>query len=77
MKKFKKRKICIVSSTRADLGILSGAIKTLQKEKSFDTKLFLTGSHLEDKYGLTFHEASKKKLEFLKKSKFYQKEMIV
>ena len=76
MKKFKKRKICIVSSTRADLGILSGAIKTLQKEKSFDTKLFLTGSHLEDKYGLTFHEASKK-IKFLKKSKFYQKEMIV
>ena len=73
MKKFKKRKICIVSSTRADLGILSGAIKTLQKEKSFDTKLFLTGSHLEDKYGLTFHEASKKKIRIFKKVKILSK----
>ena len=63
MKKFKRRKICIVSSTRADFGILSGVIKSLQKEKSFDTKLLLTGSHLEDKYGLTFHEALKKKFE--------------
>ena len=47
MKKFKRRKICIVSSTRADFGILCGIIKSLQNEKKFDTKLILTGSHLE------------------------------
>ena len=60
MKKFKRRKICIVSSTRADLGILSEVIKSIQKDKSFDTKLLLTGSHLEEKYGSTFQEALKK-----------------
>ena len=73
MKKFKRRKICIVSSTRADFGILSGVIKSLQKEKSFDTKLFLTGSHLEDKYGLTFHEASKKNFKIFKKVRILSK----
>ena len=73
MKKFKTRKICIVSSTRADFGILSEVIKSLQKEKSFDTKLLLTGSHLEDKYGLTFHEALKKNFKIFKKIKILSK----
>ena len=73
MKKFKRRKICIVSSTRADFGILSGVIKSLQKEKSFDTKLLLTGSHLEDKYGLTVHEASKKNFKIFKKVRILSK----
>lgn len=73
MKKFKRRKICIVSSTRADLGILSEVIKSLQKDKSFDTKLLLTGSHLEEKYGSTFQEALKKNFKIFKKVKILSK----
>lgn len=73
MKKFKKRKICIVSSTRADFGILCGIIKSLQNEKKFDTKLILTGSHLEKKYGLTIQEATKQKIKIYKKIKILSK----
>ena len=69
MKKFKRQKICIVSSTRADFGILSGIIKSLQKEKYFDTKLILTGSHLEKKYGFTIEEVIQKRIKVFKKIK--------
>ncbi len=73
MKKFKRKKICIVSSTRADFGILSGIIKSLQNEKKFDTKLILTGSHLEKKYGSTIQEATKQKIKIYKKIKILSK----
>ena len=73
MKKFKRRKICIVSSTRADFGILCGIIKSLQNEKKFDTKLILTGSHLEKKYGSTILEVAKQKIKVYKKIKILSK----
>ena len=58
-----------MSSTRADFGILSGIIKSLQKEKYFDTKLILTGSHLEKKYGFTIEEVIQKRIKVFKKIK--------
>ncbi len=73
MKKFKRKKICIVSSTRADFGILCGIIKSLQNEKKFDTKLILTGSHLEKKYGSTIQEATNQKVKIYKKIKILSK----
>lgn len=68
MKKYKK-KICIVSSTRADFGILSNLIKILQKQNFLKTCLIVTGTHLEKKYGLTYKEISKKKIKIYKKIK--------
>ena len=53
MRSYNKKKICIVSSTRADFGILSQFIKELHKEKSINLKFIVTGSHLEKKFGFT------------------------
>lgn len=73
MKNFKKKKICIVSSTRADFGILSELIQNLQSNKLFKTYLFVTGSHLEKKYGLTINEIKSNRIKIFAKIKFLSK----
>ena len=50
------KKIFIVTSNRADYGIMSNLIHLLKKEKNNRFKLIVTGSHLEKKYGYTINE---------------------
>ncbi len=69
MRKFSRKKICFISSTRADFGIMSKFIETLQKDKSLDFKLIVTGSHLKKKYGSTFKEIKNEKIKIYKKIK--------
>ena len=69
MRKFRKKKICLISSTRADFGIMSKFIETLQKDKSLDFRLIVTGSHLEKKYGSTIKEIKDEKIKIFKKIK--------
>ena len=69
MKKFSRKKICLISSTRADFGIMSKFIETIQKDKSLNFKLIVTGSHLEKKYGSTIKEIKDEKIRIFKKIK--------
>lgn len=69
MRKFNKKKICFISSTRADFGIMSKFIESLQKDKTLDFKLIVTGSHLEKKYGSTIKEIKDKKIRIFKQIK--------
>ena len=57
MKKFIK-KVCIVTSTRADYGILSRLIKLFYNDKDTDLFLIATGTHLSKKFGHTIDEIS-------------------
>ena len=57
-----KRRICIISSTRADYGILSNLIMQLKKRKNFSTKLVVTGAHLSKKFGKTLKEIKKDRI---------------
>ncbi len=50
------KKIFVVTSNRADYGIMSNLIYLLKKEKTISLKLIVTGSHLEKKYGYTINE---------------------
>lgn len=50
------RKICAVTSTRADYGIMSRLIELLRKSDKIDLKLIATGMHLSEKYGMTVEE---------------------
>jgi len=64
------RKICIVTGTRADYGILSPLIKLVQKDKNLKLQLIVTGMHLSPEFGLTYKEIEKdfnidKKIEIL------------
>ena len=50
------KKIFIVTSNRADYGLMSNLIYLLKKQKDIRLKLIVTGSHLEKKYGYTINE---------------------
>ena len=54
--KFKK-KICFVTSTRADYGLFSELLKKCNK--IFNTKLIVTGTHLSKHHGYTIREIKK------------------
>ena len=53
------QKICVISSSRADYGIMSNLIKKIQKHKDFKLNLIITGSHLSKKFGFTSNEIVK------------------
>ena len=51
-----KRKICIVTSTRADWGLLSGIAQALNKRDDVTLQIIATNMHLDEKYGNTWQE---------------------
>lgn len=50
-----KRKLCVVTGTRAEYGLLSGLMKEIEKDAEFDLQLIVTGMHLSPEFGLTYH----------------------
>ena len=52
-------KICFISGSRADYGLLSKLMGLVKKEKKFIFQLILTGSHLSKKHGFTCKEVFK------------------
>ena len=60
-----KKKIVIVTSTRADYGKLKSIILKIQKNKKFLTKVFVTGMHNLNIYGRTVGEIKKDKIKNL------------
>ena len=51
-----KRKICIVTSTRADWGLLSGIAQALNKRDDVTLQIIATNMHLVEKFGNTWQE---------------------
>lgn len=60
-------KILIVSTTRADFGILENLIKSLRKNKFFKVKFLASGSHFIKDQGLSINEISESKIKIDKK----------
>lgn len=56
MRSSNKKKYCILSSSRADFGILSNFIKKFSKKKNIKVDLILTGTHFSKKFGETKNE---------------------
>jgi len=52
----KKRKICFISGSRAEYGMLYFLMKKVHSNKKLKLQLLVTGMHLSKKYGLTFRE---------------------
>jgi len=50
----KKRKICIITGSRADYGHLRYLIKGLKQDSSVKLQLIVTGMHLSSRYGKTY-----------------------
>ncbi len=59
---YKKRKICIITSNRADYGHLKNVIFKVNNSKRLILKLIVSGSHLSKKHGYSINEIYKDKL---------------
>ena len=54
----RKKRLAVVTATRAEYGLLSPVIRELGKFESndFKTELIVTGTHLSNNYGMTIEE---------------------
>ncbi len=50
------KKICVVTSTRAEYGLLKNTIGAIHNDKDLELMLVVTGTHLMEKYGHTIDE---------------------
>lgn len=58
-----KKKICLVTTSRAEYGIMSRLIKKMSEDENIDFCLIVTGSHLSKKHGMTYKEIENDGLE--------------
>jgi len=66
----KKRRICVVTSSRADYGLLYWLMKEIIDDSNLELQIIATGMHLSPEFGLTYKEIEKefkinKKIEIL------------
>lgn len=64
------RKVCVVTGTRAEYGLLYWLMKEIQSDADLELQLIVTGMHLSPEFGLTYKEIEKeftisKKIEML------------
>ena len=64
------RKICVVTGTRAEYGLLYWLMKKIESDSDLELQLMVTGMHLSPEFGLTYKEIEKefrvdKKIEML------------
>ena len=63
----KKRKICVVTGTRAEYGLLFWLLKGLNNDKDIELQLCVTGMHLSPEFGLTYETIEKDGFQIHKK----------
>ena len=56
MSKLDFRKICVITSGRADYGLLKLLMKNIHNDEKLILQTVVTGTHLSSKYGLTYRE---------------------
>ncbi|MED1944691.1 MULTISPECIES: UDP-N-acetylglucosamine 2-epimerase [Brevibacillus] len=49
-----RRKICVVTGTRAEYGLLYWLMKEIESDESFELQIAVTGMHLSPEFGLTY-----------------------
>jgi len=52
----KRRKICVVTTSRAEFGLLRGFIGAIRSDPSLRLQVIVSGMHLAPQFGLTLHE---------------------
>mgnify|MGYP006098288801 CR=1 FL=1 len=67
-----KRKICVVSSSRADYNHLHTLMSSIKKSRKLKLQIIVTGMHLLPEYGSTYKEISSDGFSFDGKIKSYQ-----
>ena len=64
----------VLTTSRADYGLLRNVILKLKKNNLFNVKLFVSGSHLHKKFGFTINEILDDKIKISEKIAFYEKD---
>ncbi len=64
-------KLCIFSGNRAEYGLLSPVIKSLNKSKKIKVFFIVSGSHVDKNFGETVNEIKKDKIKMYKKIKLF------
>ena len=54
-----KRKVCVVTGTRAEYGLLYPILKEIQGRKELSLQLVVTTAHLTNEFGLTYKKIEK------------------
>ena len=67
MKTSKFKKICVVTGSRAEYGLLKNLLLLIKKEKLLKLQLVVTGSHLSKKHGFTVKNIIKDRLKIKNK----------
>ena len=50
------RKICVITGTRAEFGLLSGLMRLIQQSENTTLQVVATNMHLSERYGNTYRE---------------------
>ena len=53
------RKICIITGSRAEYGLLSGLMQRIQEAEDLTLQIIATNMHLSPTFGLTYKEIEK------------------
>ena len=53
------KKICVVTGTRAEYGLLYWLMKEIQADAELELQLIVTGMHLSPEFGLTYLDIEK------------------
>lgn len=53
------RKICVVTGSRAEYGLLSGLMRAVKDDPELELQIIATNMHLSPEFGLTYHEIEK------------------
>ena len=67
MKTSKFKKVCVVTGSRAEYGLLKNLLFLIKKEKLLKLQLVVTGSHLSKKHGFTVKNIVKDRLKIKNK----------
>jgi UDP-N-acetylglucosamine 2-epimerase len=54
-----KRKICVITGTRAEYGLLRWVMQNISEDPKLTLQIIATGMHLSPEFGLTFRELEK------------------
>jgi len=55
----KNHKICVVTGTRAEYGLLYRIMKYIEDDLKLKLQIITTGAHLSPEFGLTYEEIEK------------------
>lgn len=61
------KKICVVTGTRAEYGILKPLLRRLRDDKEFQLQLVVTGMHVSPEFGLTYKQIIRDNFEITEK----------